>query len=63
MSGGVDSSIAAVLLHEQGYQVMGGMMRLWVEEGGPANRCCSPQAMDDASRVCQMLGVPFHISV
>lgn len=61
MSGGVDSSVAAVLLHEQGYQVMGGMMRLWAEEGGPANRCCSPQAMDDASRVCQMLGVPFHI--
>ncbi len=61
MSGGVDSSVAAVLLHEQGYKVVGVMMRLWAEEGGPANRCCSPQAIDDARRVCQMLGVPFHV--
>jgi len=61
MSGGVDSSMAAVLLHEQGYEVVGGMMRLWAEEGGPANRCCSPQAIEDARQVCQMLGVPFHV--
>jgi tRNA-specific 2-thiouridylase len=61
MSGGVDSSMAAVLLHEQGCQVLGGMMRLWAEEGGPANRCCSPQAMQDARQLCQMLGVPFLV--
>jgi tRNA-specific 2-thiouridylase len=61
MSGGVDSSMAAVLLHEAGYRVIGGMMRLWAEEGGPANRCCSPQAVEDASRLCRVLGVPFHV--
>lgn len=61
MSGGVDSSVAAVLLHEQGYKVMGGMMSLWAEEGGPANRCCSPQAVEGAREVCRKLGVPFHV--
>ncbi len=61
MSGGVDSSMAAVLLHEQGYKVEGVMMSLWAEEGGPANRCCSPQAVQDARQVCQMLGVPFQV--
>jgi tRNA-specific 2-thiouridylase len=61
MSGGVDSSVAAVLLHEQGYDVVGGMMSLWAEEGGPANRCCSAQAVETAREVCRTLGVPFHI--
>jgi tRNA-specific 2-thiouridylase len=61
MSGGVDSSVAAVLLHERGYRVMGGMMSLWAEEGGPANRCCSPQAVEGAREVCRKLGVPFHL--
>jgi tRNA-specific 2-thiouridylase len=61
MSGGVDSSMAAVLLHEHGYKVEGVMMSLWAEVGGPENRCCSPQAIEDARQVCQMLGVPFHV--
>ncbi len=61
MSGGVDSSVAAVLLHEQGYGVIGGMMSLWAEEGGPANRCCSPEAVEGAREVCRGLGVPFHV--
>ncbi len=61
MSGGVDSSTAAVLLHEQGYEVEGLMMRLWAEEGGPSNRCCSPEAIEGARQVCQMLGVPFQV--
>jgi tRNA-specific 2-thiouridylase len=61
MSGGVDSSVAAVLLHERGYNVVGGMMSLWAEEGGPANRCCSPQAVAGAREVCRRLGVPFQV--
>ena len=63
MSGGVDSSTTAALLAEQGYDVIGVMMRLWAEEGqgGSTNRCCSPEAMEDARRVCDALDVPFHL--
>ena len=61
MSGGVDSSVAALLLHEEGYKVAGGMMRLWAEEGGPPNRCCSPEAEESARELCERLGVPFHV--
>jgi tRNA-specific 2-thiouridylase len=61
MSGGVDSSVAAMLLYERGYRVIGGMMSLWAEEGGPANRCCSPEAEQLARQVCRNLGVPFHL--
>jgi tRNA-specific 2-thiouridylase len=58
MSGGVDSSVAAALLVEQGFEVIGVMMHLWAEE---ENRCCSPQAIDDARRVAVQLGIPFHL--
>jgi tRNA-specific 2-thiouridylase len=58
MSGGVDSSVAAALLVEQGYTVIGVMMRLWAEE---ENRCCTPQAVDDARLVAAQLGIPFHL--
>src|SRR5512139_2394939 len=58
MSGGVDSSVAAALLVEQGFEVIGAMMRLWAEE---ENRCCSPQAVDDARRVAAQLSIPFHL--
>jgi tRNA-specific 2-thiouridylase len=52
MSGGVDSSVAAALLVEQGYQVIGIMLRLWSEPGkNQVNRCCSPEAMAQAKRV------------
>jgi len=66
MSGGVDSATAAVVLLDRGYQVIGMMMRLWAEEdaageGGSANRCCSPEAVDDARQVCQLLGIPFYL--
>jgi tRNA-specific 2-thiouridylase len=64
MSGGVDSSVAAALLVEQGYDVVGMMMRLWSEEtfnGGSANRCCTPDQMADARRIAGKLGIPFYV--
>ncbi len=61
MSGGVDSSVAAALLVEQGYDVVGLMLRLWAEQGGAANRCCTPDAVADARRVADALGIPFYV--
>jgi tRNA-specific 2-thiouridylase len=61
MSGGVDSSVAAALLVEQGYDVVGLMLRLWAEPGGKANRCCTPDAINDARRVADALGIPFYV--
>ncbi len=62
MSGGVDSSVAAGLLVQAGYQVTGIMLRLWSEEGVQAgNRCCTPDAMGLARRVAQKLGIPFYV--
>lgn len=61
MSGGVDSSVAAALLVEQGYQVIGLMLQLWNEPGSEAdNRCCTPDAMAQARRVAAILGIPFY---
>src|SRR5512143_748850 len=65
MSGGVDSSTAAALLVERGYNVVGMMMQMWAE-GDSAderlrnNRCCSPAAVADARAVCQKLDIPFY---
>ncbi len=65
MSGGVDSSVTAALLVEQGYDVVGMMMRLWSEPScdinAPANRCCTPDQMADAQRVADQLGIPFYV--
>lgn len=61
MSGGVDSSVAAALLADQGYEVIGMMMRLWSEPGMDAhNRCCTPDAMALARRVAARLDIPFY---
>lgn len=61
MSGGVDSSVAAALLKEQGYEVIGMMMRLWNEPGSESsNRCCTPDAMAMARRVAAKLSIPFY---
>ena len=64
MSGGVDSSVAALLLHRQGYDVVGVTMRLWSVERDdvPAShkRCCSVEDVEDARRVCHEIGVPHY---
>ena len=61
MSGGVDSSVAAALLVEQGYPVVGMMLRLWSEAGFEnENRCCTPDAMAQARKVASQLGIPFY---
>jgi tRNA-specific 2-thiouridylase len=63
MSGGVDSSVAAALLVEQGYDVIGMMMRLWSDDcgDGGANRCCTPSQMLDARRIADQLKIPFYV--
>jgi tRNA-specific 2-thiouridylase len=62
MSGGVDSSVAAVLLKQQGYDVTGMMLRLWSEPGQEdSNRCCTPDAMAQARRVAARLDIPFYV--
>jgi tRNA-specific 2-thiouridylase len=64
MSGGVDSSTAALLLSDQGYEVIGVMMRLWSEsdaDGPVRNRCCSPEAVDNARQVADQLGIRFYL--
>lgn len=65
MSGGVDSSVAAYLLKEQGYEVIGVTMQIWQgedsfeqeENGG----CCGLSAVDDARRVAERLGIPYYV--
>lgn len=66
MSGGVDSSVAAALLVEQGYDVVGITMKLWEysDVGGNVRRestCCSVEAMLDAAAVCKKLGIPHYV--
>jgi len=61
MSGGVDSSVAAALLVEQGYEVIGLMLRLWAEGGSAANRCCTLDAVADARAIAGMFDIPFYV--
>jgi tRNA-specific 2-thiouridylase len=64
MSGGVDSSVAAALLHEQGHEVVGVWMRLHdvADITSEMQRsCCSVDAADDARRVAARLGIPFYV--
>lgn len=63
MSGGVDSSVAALLLKEQGYEVIGISLKTWDED--PATKkqgktCCSFRDIQDARRVCDQLELPFY---
>jgi tRNA-uridine 2-sulfurtransferase len=62
MSGGVDSSVAAALLHEQGYDVIGATMKLFCHgDDLPDRPCCSLDSVNDARRVCHQLGVPHYV--
>lgn len=60
MSGGVDSSVAAALLVQAGYDVVGISMRLW-DGGESGSGCCSLDDFLDARRVAQRLGIPFYV--
>ncbi len=62
MSGGVDSSVAAWLLKEQGYDVIGVTMQMWNEASErQAGSCCKSTAVQDAKRVADMLGIPHYV--
>ena len=65
MSGGVDSSVAAYLLKEQGYDVLGVTMRLWSDDNAMASKhnkqCCSIEDIQDAKRVAQILDIPHYV--
>jgi tRNA-specific 2-thiouridylase len=61
MSGGVDSSVAAALLAEQGEDVFGLMLRLWSAAPDTSNRCCSPADVANARHVAGLLQIPFYV--
>jgi tRNA-specific 2-thiouridylase len=62
MSGGVDSSVAAALLLDMGYDVIGITLNVWPnEETGGARTCCSVTDVDDARAVCQKLKIPHYV--
>ena len=62
MSGGVDSAVAAGLLMEKGYDLVGVTMHLWDAAGeNQVGRCCSPVDREDARRVCEFLGIPHYV--
>jgi tRNA (5-methylaminomethyl-2-thiouridylate)-methyltransferase len=63
MSGGVDSSVAAALLVEQGYSVTGMMLKLWSDDCDEEsiNACCPPEAINQARQVANIIGIPFYV--
>ncbi|ACV63086.1 tRNA(5-methylaminomethyl-2-thiouridylate)-methyl transferase [Desulfofarcimen acetoxidans DSM 771] len=64
MSGGVDSSVTAALLLEEGYEITGVTMQIWDPEQKDATGeegCCSLSAVDDARRVANILNIPYYV--
>src|SRR6266567_6858847 len=63
LSGGVDSSAAAALLVEQGYDVIGITLKLWPQDciSRAEDKCCGPQAVMDARSVAHKLGIPYYL--
>src|SRR5271169_5326796 len=61
MSGGVDSSVAALLLKEQGHAVSGDYMKNWIDEDGAVGRCPWMEDIDDARRVAEQIGIGFQV--
>ncbi|GAI14086.1 unnamed protein product [marine sediment metagenome] len=65
MSGGVDSSVAAALLKEEGYQVIGVTMQIWPSDkqayGDRFGGCCGLDAVEDAKKVAYKLGIPHYV--
>ncbi|MGO9829028.1 MAG: tRNA 2-thiouridine(34) synthase MnmA [Myxococcaceae bacterium] len=63
MSGGVDSSAAAVLMQEAGHEVLGITVRVWsYSDSARCGSCCSPEDIDDARAVADALGIPFYVA-
>ena len=61
LSGGVDSSVAALLLQEQGHELVGAYMKNWINEDGVIGECPWQRDIEDASRVAAQLGLPFQV--
>ena len=61
MSGGVDSSVAALLLKDQGYPLVGVYMKNWINEDNLVGHCPWMQDIDDARTVCEKLGIEFRV--
>lgn len=60
MSGGVDSSVSALLLKQEGYEVIGATMRLWEDGENLEGSCCSFSAIQDAKKICDKIGIPHY---